>query len=326
MTKAGTATSPLRLVAAGTGLALTLVLTLAGCSVDGLALGSSNQGDAGASSAPASAVASTAASSDPNPSAPDPSASSSGSSGSPSVAPVAAPSPNASGLIDGPAFTAWLTTAARRAAGAHMVMSAQGTQGSVSAVGDIRMSATGVEENVVMKVGAQSMRLLLLSDGLYLSMSTVKLPAGKSWILISATGTDQLSAAMRPMFQTLQANSMSAVGAESMKGVAVKRVGVTTLGGTPVVRYAFSNTQAQIEAALRLVPTANRAKARAALAGMRSSVTMLVDADGLTRQVVTTTTQKGRRSTSTVTYSRWGRPVSITAPPASEVADASTLD
>ena len=187
------------------------------------------------------------------------------------------------------------------------------------------MGGTGVEESVVTRMGPQTMRMMLLSDGLYLSIPSMKLPVGKKWIVVSPSGTDQVSVAMRPMFQMLQSNSLAAAGAEAMKGVAVRRVGASTFGGVPVTRYAYSNTQAQIAAVLTSVPAANLGQAKAALAGMTSSTSMLVDADGLTRQVVTTTTLKGKKTVTTVTYSGWGRTVSIVAPPASEVADPATL-
>jgi len=316
MTEAWTATSPVRPVAVGVGL----VLTLAGCSLGGLSLGSSNQSGAGASSSgsvAASPSASAAGSPDPTPTAPS-------SPAQPGVAAgTAAPVPNAAGILDGPAFSAWLTANARRAGGAHMVMSTRTAQGAVSAVGDLRLSDTAVQESVVMKVGAQSMRMLLLPDRLYMSVSSVKLPVGKRWILISATGTDRTSLAMRPLFQTLQSDSLTS--GDGMKGVAVRRVGVTAFGGVPVTRYTFASTQAQIDAAVQAAPAADRARIRAALAGMTTSTSMLVDAGGLTRQVVRTTMLKGRRTVSTTSYSRWGTQVSITAPPPAEVVAASSL-
>ncbi len=340
MTERRTTTSAARVAALGAGLVLALALV--GCSKGGLSLGSSNQPAAatGASSSGSGSAGSTTSSgSGASGSGSGASGSGSGGSGSeasvtpgqgsPTVsspaAPAVAPTPDAKGVVNGAAFTTWLATNARRAGAAHMVMATNGAQGAVSATGDVRLSGTGVEESVVMRVGPQTMRVLLVSDGLYMSIPSMKLPVGKKWIVISPSGTDQVSVAMRPMFQMLQSNSLATAGAEAMKGVAVRRVGTSTFGGVPVTRYAYSNTQAQIAAVLTSVPAANLVQAKAALAGMTSSTSMLVDADGLTRQVVTTTTLKGKKTVSTVTYSGWGRTVSIVAPLASEVVDPATL-
>ena len=46
------------------------------------------------------------------------------------------------------------------------------------------------------------------------------------------------------------------------------------------------------------------------------------DADGLLRKV---TTSMGKLGTTSVTYDDWGSPVSITAPPASDVMEMPTL-
>jgi hypothetical protein len=180
---------------------------------------------------------------------------------------------------------------------AHMTME---LGSSVGADADLRYSGTSTDMKMSMDMGPTKAVVILVDGVMYMQQS-----AGGKFLKI-----DKSDPAMGSLL-----DQMSAIGPESsisaMKGAVekVEYVGKKSVDGDPADLYHVT------------VDTAAVAKGLGGLAAaagdLPKSVTydLYVDKDHLMRRVVMTVSKQ----TITMTVSKWGEPVDIKAPPASQV-------
>jgi hypothetical protein len=177
-------------------------------------------------------------------------------------------------------------------------------------------------------------RIIVLNRVFYIQQKGGELAPGKSWLRLSradlAALTDpaaaQLKATLQQLFDQLDQSLDSASPADNLvlldKGKLTGAPKTETAGGETVTRYSGAT---QISALAEEAQYAQLSE----LGVTQLTWEFSVDANGLPRQFTMTLpikTSKGAVHTATTaTYSKWGEPVSITAPPAAQVATVSDL-
>lgn len=192
----------------------------------------------------------------------------------------------------------------------------------VKASGVMRYSGSTPQMRMTMTSASQTLKMIMLPDALYVSGVLPKTNA-KSWVKITPNGTDPMSRSLGQVFSSLSADSDITRAAGAYGQVPVTKVGTKTVSGVQTTEYQFTVSGEQLLAAL---PAQQRSLVAGQLKGVTQKVQLYLDADSLPLRQVVTRMQAGKASgTVTMSYSHWGEPVSITAPPASTVVSASKL-
>ena len=170
----------------------------------------------------------------------------------------------------------------------------------------------------------QQMRIVILDGSVYLQIPGLSdsIP-GKSWIAASADGTDPFSQAMAPVLDQLSSSLDPSLEMYS-HGAQLTESGTETVDGVETTKYVGS---VDLEAALAELDGSLAESAQTLIDAGSSNLnfTVWVDAESLLRKFESVTEIAGQSATTTVTYSKWGEPVDIAAPPADQVADSSAL-
>jgi hypothetical protein len=205
-----------------------------------------------------------------------------------------------------------MSAAMRRGSTAALKSSGTGVA-ATSVTGVVRYTPESVA--VQMTTGAAGgTELVIVDDVAYLR--TGKKVQGKNWLRFDGTGTDPASPTMGWFLATIHQQSDPAAAASGLSGVPLTLTGSHTVDGVVTTGYQFRQSGDQMLAGL---PEAWRAQYVGSLAGASAVTEVWLDTEGLPRRNTSTSTVNGTTSTATVDFSRWGEPVTITAPPASEV-------
>ena len=182
--------------------------------------------------------------------------------------------------------------------------------GGLRAQGLIRYGST-LAMSLTMTNQGKRIRFLLLGPTAYLDAG--QKVGGRTWVRLD----EKAGGAGASLLANLRQQTNLAPAAAALRGVRVSGRAGLAVGGVPTVTYTVKMSSKQLVAAL---PADLRSVLAPELAGATSVSTYAVDGDWLPRRVVVVTTTKGKPATTTVTYSKWGAPVTIAAPPASDVA------
>jgi hypothetical protein len=159
------------------------------------------------------------------------------------------------------------------------------------------------------------MKMIMVGGAFYLDLGEKM--QGKTWLRVDEKGKDPLSKAMGPLLATIRQQLNLSASASAFRGVTATSVAGATIDGASTVGYVVKLNSQQIIAAL---PADVRKSMASPMAGATSVSTYYVDPEWLPRKIVIVTTVKGKKTPMSVMYSNWGDPVTITAPPASDVA------
>jgi hypothetical protein len=290
------------------------VLTvLAGFAVLGLA--------ACGSSAPGSAAAGT----DSAKALTTPAATSAGASpaGAGSSAPAPATSPaKAAGSPAKASSATELTlrvTSAIKAKGTARLAMTPATTGQ-RATGVLRYRSSGVDFAMTTALpGGKTMKMIVVGGTAYMNVGEKY--QGKDWIRIVPGGSDPLSKALGPMLTQLGTGvdlDTQLAGVRDARITSTKR---TAVGGTPATAYTLVSSEKALLAQLdKFAPTPElRDTLRTQFEGAHGESVMWVGDDNLPLRVDSRVVGgKVPGTTTTVTYSDWGKRVSISAPPRSD--------
>lgn len=172
----------------------------------------------------------------------------------------------------------------------------------------------------------QEIGLILVDGKVYLKLGDLgQQQGGKTWVKVDPKGTDPLSKS----FATL-ADSLTDAGdvASSIKllqaGATVKDLGSESVDGVAATKYLITTDIAE---ALKTATGATKTGLQQLKDSSVTKVTatLWVDAQNLPVQYQQVSKAKGVEATTNVRYSDWGKPVSITAPPASQVGTLQDL-
>ncbi len=287
-----------RLALAGLAGAVAIGITACGGSGTSASGGSATSlaGPAAASSAPSSAA----------PSAAKPSSSR-------SSAPAATP-----GLAE---LASRVTAAAQAKGTARLVSTSSGAAGARS-TGAVRFRGSAMDFAVTSKAAGRTVQMVFIGGAMYMNVGEKY--QGKSWLRIAPGGSDPLSKTLAPLLTQLSGSldlKAQLTGSKDSKITGAVR---TELAGVPATRYTLVTSEKALLAQFdKIATTAEMRKAlRSQFKGARAESVLWIGDDGLPLRVdsrVVGAAVPG--TTTTVTYSDWGKPVRITAPPRSDIID-----
>ncbi len=170
----------------------------------------------------------------------------------------------------------------------------------------------------------QQLRVVIVDDSVYMQIPGLSdLVPGKSWFAATADGTDPFSQAMAPVLDQLS-TSLDPSLQMYAHGAQVTESGTETVDGTQTTKYtgtvdlaaALADASGSMASSIQdLIDSGSNAL----------DFSMWVDDESLLRKFEVVVNVLGQSAATTVTYSKWGEPVDIAAPPADQVADPSAL-
>jgi hypothetical protein len=284
-----------RALALPAAVAAAAALGLAGCggSPTSSAVGTSSSGAAAASSPAATAS-------------------------SPAATASAAGKPAATSMAD---LSTRITAAAKAKGTARLVSETTGPAAKRS-TGVQRFGRSGLEFSVTTSVSGRTIKMIYVRRAAYMNLGEKF--QGKSWVRIAPEGTDPLSKALAPVLTQLSTSLEVGSQVANVKGSTIRDVTRTELGGRPVTKYTVvQSAQAFMTQLDKLATTPQlRAELRRQFKGAHSETQIwLTDDDLLVRNETRVVGGSAPSATSTVTYSDWGKPVTISAPPRRDVVD-----
>jgi len=191
------------------------------------------------------------------------------------------------------------------------------------ATGVMRFKTSGVDFAVSIGLpGGKTMKMVVVDGTAYMNVGEKY--QGKNWIRIAPGGSDPLSKALGPMLAQLGTGLNLDTQLADSKGAKITAAARTTLAGTPVTKYTLVSSEAALLAQLDKLVTAPEVRdaLRAQFKGAHSESVMWIGKDNLPRRVDSRVIgAKAPATTSTVTYSDWGSPVSISAPSRSDTVN-----
>ncbi|MBM6400143.1 hypothetical protein [Phycicoccus sonneratiae] len=195
---------------------------------------------------------------------------------------------------------------------AHMTMQAA-TSGTIEA--DADYSGDSPKMAMTVSESGDTFQMVYLDKVMYMGGdSFAEMTGGKKWIKIDPQGDDMMSKMMGPMLDQME--STVANPAEQLKGVEGATATVTKVADG-VTTYQVKLSKEQLAAMVKKQAAGLPGLTEEALKKVPDGVTydMSVDAEGLP---VTVAMDMGGEKM-TITYSKWGEPVEVKAPAASEV-------
>ena len=147
---------------------------------------------------------------------------------------------------------------------------------------------------------------------------------GKSWLRISPQGKDPLSKALAPVFKQVSTNLDVGTQVANAKGSTITGTTRTELEGQPVTKYAVTQTPEAFLAQLDIFATTPelRERLRKQFKGAYTETQIWLSDDDLPVRYETRVVGGSAPATTTsITYSDWGKPVTISAPPRNDVVD-----
>jgi len=253
-----------------------------------------------------------------------------GTSTSPSASAVqqaptpSAPSPGPKSASDLRELTRRMNAAARAKRTAQVLF----TTGSATTMkGAIRYRGNGADVAVtVTDASGKHVKILVVDSVGYIAPGQKIL--GKTWVKISRTGKDPLSKANSQAMTTLSRSLDVSSQLAKARDAKIESSSPAELDGVRMTRYIVTLSERDFLDQLTSVTLtpAQRRQIAAQFKGARGRSVLYVDDGDLLRRVESTMVGgKAPVSAGVVTYSHWGEPVEISAPPASDTVDASVL-
>jgi hypothetical protein len=209
----------------------------------------------------------------------------------------------------------------------HLVMSMDmGTQ-AIKADGDMQVGAAPVMDLTYDFAGVGKARMLLVDDIIYIELpkQAQTKTGGKPWVKIDTNGDDPVSKSLGGALEEAKTN-----GDPSQIIKRVEKAGEITakkqedLNGKPTTHYSVTVDIKKYAATVN--PELKKTLDKAIEAGVNNyPLEVWVDQDDLPVRVTSESpftnplTQKSEHLKLAIDYSDWGKPVSVTAPPADQV-------
>ena len=210
--------------------------------------------------------------------------------------------------------------AVRAESTATITFTSDAASGQSTGSGAVRYLDKGAEMRFDMTAAGQRLAMIVLSDALYVhSPEKVR---GKNWLKISRAGTDPLSRSFSQLFDSVTANTDVSTTVAALKNAKFTDGGTAHVGGKAMHRYVADLDEKALVAEL---PASLRSSLGPQFKGAHGSTTLYLDDADLPLRIESSIELSSGPSTSAVSYAGWGEPVSIAAPPASQVTDLAAL-
>ncbi|HEX3589583.1 MAG TPA: hypothetical protein VHV74_08115 [Pseudonocardiaceae bacterium] len=200
--------------------------------------------------------------------------------------------------------------------------------GSISATGDMKFGSSVAEQMTMNLPSVGSMRMVLVDGTIYLKLPsslTQELGSDKPWAKISLNGDDPLSQSLGSTTDLAGQADPSQLLKQIASAGTITKVSHETLNGQPVTHYAITVDVAKM--AQTMTGNAQEKQALSQLGISTMPFDIWVDSNNLPMKIVTKVAYDnpvsgGSEAVSIqVNYSNWGQPVTISAPPSSEVGE-----
>ena len=248
-----------------------------------------------------------------------------GSSGTASASAVgaktAAPGASSAAPISGAALASKMQAGAASLRSAHVILTTTAPGQSVTAQGSERLAsgrltALDLTEHLGSGTSRLSLGMRLAGNSIYIKLPPqAGLPPGKPWVNLSAAGTDPTLSQLASSVQSSIANaSVDGYTAFAHAATNVKDLGPATVNGVPTTKYSFVVNVSKL-------PSTQLATKVLTQAGVSQvPVDLWLDGQGRTVQVTESSTVGDKPTSTKVMYDKFNEPVSITAPPADQIA------
>lgn len=206
-----------------------------------------------------------------------------------------------------------------------MAMSVPGV-GSIDSTGDMVFRPSVAEHLTMVLPSVGDLEMVLVNGTMYVKLPAALSGAGKPWTRFDLGGDN-------PLAQSLGATANLADQVDPAKLIqqiaaagTITKVTHDTVHGVPTTHYAITVDVAKLATSLSGNPAEQQAQRALADHGVRSvPFDVWVDGDNLPVRVVThvayaePATGQSEQVTVTIDYTDWGKPVTVTAPPADQV-------
>jgi hypothetical protein len=232
-------------------------------------------------------------------------------SGSTSSAPAGGTPTDAQGL------GALLSSGVAHIQSAHIALAVNFSGQAITGSGDEKLANGKVQAMQITESlpgGAGDIQLIVVNGKTYAKLPASLNKTGKPYVLVTENSTDptikQLASSID---SSLSSASLGSVGAFVTAASSVKLDGKQSVAGTPATHYSVVVDPSKL-------PSDYPGKSSLAQAGITSiPVELYVDDQGRPVQVTENLKVQGQSASTKITVSKYNQPVSISAPPASQV-------
>jgi hypothetical protein len=166
--------------------------------------------------------------------------------------------------------------------------------------------------------GGSAMKMLIVPQGYFVSAGTKV--DGKEWVKLVGDRIDPISSMLGGQVQAVETNvDLENVQRNLLVAKEVLQVGDETVGGVKAAHYRMPMDNAAIKT--QIPPSLPAEDAQNLMEKTTGTIDLYLDPEGLPVKVVNTVKNPGGTGTSTVTYEKWGQPVTLPQP-----TDGDTLD
>jgi hypothetical protein len=193
-----------------------------------------------------------------------------------------------------------------------------GSQTALTAQGDEKMAGGKITAMSLNEQAAGiNLQFLLVDENVYVKLPANLNKSGKPWQKATKGSTNpvlkQLATSMSSVLESASVGQYAAFASSST----VKTIGVEQVNGTTATHYKLMVDITKVRSA-SITPAVKQALAKAGI--KKIPVDMWVDGEGRPVKVSETITLQGQAVSTNVNLTKVNEPVTITAPPASQVA------
>jgi hypothetical protein len=203
---------------------------------------------------------------------------------------------------------------------AHISMSSKLGSQTVLTIQGVEKAAGGklTAMNLNEQIGSSNMTILFTGGGLYVKLPGKMNESGRPWEKATAASPNPVLAQLASALTGLEQNaSLDQYGSLAQAASSLKTVGPEQVNGAAATRYSLSVNPAKIHGA-GITEAARAALAQAHIT--KIPVNIWVDSRNRPVQMSETFAVKGQTVSFTVTIGQYNQPVTITAPPTSQVS------
>ncbi len=216
--------------------------------------------------------------------------------------------------VDLASLMATSSAAVRAKKTVHMVMSSGGSD----LVEDVRYDGSSSAVRMTMNESGHALTLVYIDKVLYMGGDLIaSMAGGRTWVKIDPNGTDAFSQSMKSTVDAMASSAANPVEAlATVTGVTATQVSKTATTTTYHVALSVDQLKAMVKSQASGIPGLSAQTASTATSGLTYDITL--DRDNLP----TTMRLTLGGQPATMTFTKWGEPVDISAPAASEIGRA----
>jgi hypothetical protein len=208
----------------------------------------------------------------------------------------------------------------------HMVMAIDAGGQKIDAQGDVKLGASPALEMTLALPGIGDAEMRLVDDVFYMKLP-MELQPGKSWIKIDTNGTDPISKSLGASVKQIKEQGDPTQILKQMSNAGtITGVKREQLNGKDTTHYSITVDVKKLAESQKDPDVKKMMQDAADSAGLKTvPLEVWLDSENLPARitvdtpVMNPTTNQPINTKVTIDYSDWGKPVTVTAPPADEI-------